>query len=214
MDKKEIEIRSVAGAPVVEGEGRHVEGYALLFGVESRVLCDWCADEPFVEVIERGAITKQLLRSSDVKCLYNHDRGRLLARADMGEGSLKLTLDDKGLKYAFDAPHTADGDMLVEQLGRGDIKGSSFAFSCDEGAGPAVRYSRGKDGMLRRTIIAISALYDVSPVVDPAYTQTSVTARAWDESAEIEGGKDKDREPETRHAYGMRLRLRKELMGL
>lgn len=211
MDKKEMEIRSVAGAPVVEGEGRHVEGYALLFGVESRVLCDWCADEPFVEVIERGAITEELLRGSDVKCLYNHDRGRLLARADKGEGSLMLTLDDKGLKYAFDAPRTADGDMLVEQLGRGDIKGSSFAFSCDEGA---VRYSRGKDGMLHRTIIAISALYDVSPVIDPAYTQTSVTARAWDESTDIDGEKVKDRESETRHAYGMRLRLREELMGL
>ena len=56
-----MEIRSYTelGAPKV-GDGRIIEGYAVVFGQESRVLYDREKQRAFVEVIEKGAITEEL----------------------------------------------------------------------------------------------------------------------------------------------------------
>lgn len=64
-----MEIRSYTelGAPKV-GDGRIIEGYAVVFGQESRVLYDREKQRAFVEVIEKGAITEELLRSSYSNC--------------------------------------------------------------------------------------------------------------------------------------------------
>ena len=57
-----MEIRSFTelGAPKLS-EGRVIEGYAVVFGKESRVMYDEERKRFFVEVIERGAITDELL---------------------------------------------------------------------------------------------------------------------------------------------------------
>ena len=170
---KKVEIRSVAEAPVA-GEGRTISGYAVVFGVESRVLWDW--DGEFVEVIERGAIDEALINSSDVKALYNHDRDHLLARSTNGEGTLKLTLDDHGLRFEFEAPETTAGNDVLELVRRGDLKGCSFAFTAEA---ENIEYSKNGEERLRR-VKKLSGLYDVSVVVDPAYTQTSVDARSFE----------------------------------
>ena len=174
---KKVEIRSVAEAPVA-GEGRTISGYAVVFGVESRVLWDW--DGEFVEVIERGAIDEALINSSDVKALYNHDRDHLLARSTNGEGTLKLTLDDRGLRFEFEAPETTAGNDVLELVRRGDLKGCSFAFTAEA---ENIEYSKNGEERLRR-VKKLSGLYDVSVVVDPAYTQTSVDARSFEPQEE------------------------------
>ena len=183
---KKVEIRSVAEAPVA-GEGRTISGYAVVFGVESRVLWDW--DGEFVEVIERGAIDEALINSSDVKALYNHDRDHLLARSTNGEGTLKLTLDDRGLRFEFEAPETTAGNDVLELVRRGDLKGCSFAFTAEA---ENIEYSKNSEERLRR-VKKLSGLYDVSVVVDPAYTQTSVDARSFEPQEDpkpAEGEKD------------------------
>lgn len=70
-----MEIRSYTelGAPKV-GDGRIIEGYAVVFGQESRVLYDREKQRAFVEVIEKGAITEELLSSCDVKALLDHNK--------------------------------------------------------------------------------------------------------------------------------------------
>lgn len=166
-----MEIRSVSELPVLS-EGRHIQGYAIVWGVESRVLCDW--DGEFIEVIERGAVDDELLQRSDVKALYNHMRDYLLARCTNGEGTLQLTIDERGLRYDFDAPETTWGNDVLELVKRGDLRGSSFAFTADD-----VAYSQRPDGTRIRRVRKLSGLYDVSVVADPAYTQTSVDARAF-----------------------------------
>lgn len=173
MSKKKVEIRSNGEAPVA-GEGRTISGYAVVFGVESRVLWDW--DGEFVEVIERGAIDEALINSSDVKALFNHDRDHLLARSTNGEGTLKLTLDDHGLRFEFEAPETTAGNDVLELVRRGDLKGCSFAFTAEA---ENIEYSKNGEERLRR-VKKLSGLYDVSVVVDPAYTQTSVDARSFE----------------------------------
>lgn len=174
MEKKKPihEVRSVAEQPVV-GEGRTIRGYAIVWDVPSRVLWDW--DGEFIEYIERGAVDEALLAQSDVKALYNHDRNMLLARSANGEGTLRLSIDDHGLRFEFDAPETTAGNDVLELVRRGDLKGCSFAFTAQR---EDTEYSQENEERVRR-IKKISGLYDVSVVVEPAYTQTSVDARSW-----------------------------------
>lgn len=173
MDKTKIEIRSLSEVPCVDNDSRIIRGYAIVWDVESRVLWD---GEEFVEVIARGAVTEELLKRSDVKALYNHKHDYLLARSVNGAGSLALTIDEHGLAFAFETPDTTWGNDVLALVRRGDLQGCSFAFTVDS---HSVAYSRREDGMPLRRIERIAELYDVSVVVDPAYTQTSVSARCW-----------------------------------
>lgn len=169
---QEVEIRSFAEQPVA-GEGRTIRGYAIVWDVPSRVLWDW--DGEFIEYIERGAVTEELIARSDVKALFNHDHNQLLARSFNGVGTLRLSIDDHGLAFEFEAPETTLGNDILELVRRGDLRGCSFAFMA---AREDTEYSQENDERVRR-IRKISGLYDVSVVVEPAYTQTSVDARAW-----------------------------------
>lgn len=175
-----MEIRSYyeqRAMPKVIGESdsRTIEGYAIVFEKESRMMFDWWKDSAFIEVIKRGAITEEDIKKYDVKCLLEHDKSRLLARSFNGVGSLTLSVDDYGVKYRFDAPNTADGDTALELVRRGDLFGSSFAFTADEEVD--VKYTRKADGTLLRTVNKLSGMYDVSIVTDPAYFGTDVTLR-------------------------------------
>lgn len=171
MNRK-MEIRSNSVAPSAS-EGRLIEGYAIVWGVESRVL--WDFDGEFVEIIEREAVSDELLARCDVKALFNHYRGDLLARCVNGNGTLTLTRDNHGLKFAFEAPNTTVGNDVLELVKRGDITGCSFAFI----PGKVSYYTR-EDGTKLHRVHEIKELFDVSVVVDPAYSQTSVDARSFD----------------------------------
>ena len=149
-------------------EGRHVTGYALVFDTPSENL-GW------IETIKRGAVTQETILESDVLAKFNHDDSKVLARSKFGEGSLKLTLDDIGLKYEFDAPNTSLGDELLEYLKRGDITNSSFCFTISKEPNSEKWYK--KDGIVYRDIYKIDKLFDVSPVFIPAYEATTCDKR-------------------------------------
>lgn len=161
------EIRNITGQVfrAAEADSRKVEGYAMLFDTPSDGLT-------FEEVISREAL-EGVISKSDVLALMNHsvDRG-VLARSENGEGSLQLEVDEKGLIYRFEAPHTSLGDELLENLRRGEIKQSSFAFDVESD-----KWERKADGTWKRTINKFGHLYDVSPVYHAAYSKTSVYMR-------------------------------------
>lgn len=149
-------------------DGRHVEGYAVVFESESE-------DIGWTEIIHRGAITDETIQKSDVFAKLNHDDSHILARSKKGKGSLTLEVDERGVKYSFDAPNTALGDELLEYLKRGDITSSSFAFTMpNDGKGDKWEKRNGK---IYRHIYKIDKLWDVSPVWTPAYPATSCSAR-------------------------------------
>lgn len=176
---KNLEIRN--NGIVLErsyDDSRHVEGYAVVFDSQSE-------DLGFFEVIERGAITQELVNNSDVFALLNHDDDKVLARSNKGAGSLKLTVDDRGLKYEFDAAETQLGNDLLEYLKRGEINTSSFAFALDYNDPEAETWER-KNGANYRTIHKIAYLHDVSPVWNAAYSATSVSQRSIDKCKELE----------------------------
>lgn len=150
-------------------ESRHVSGYGAVFNSESN-------DLGFIEVIEPGAIDEDTIKRSDIFATIDHDPERVLARSKYGEGSLLLTVDDRGLKYDFDAPNTSIGNDLLEYLKRGDIDSSSFAFSLDK-TDPTAQSWEKRNGQVYRTIKHIDRLYDVSCVWRPAYPDATCQLR-------------------------------------
>ena len=171
-DRTEIRNTTFQVTANEDDEKRTVEGYALLFGVSADNL-------GFEEVIERGALDG-VLGKSDVFALLNHDRSKgILARAKNGNGSLSLEVDSKGLKYRFEAPKTALGNELLENLRRGEIDQSSFAFTVADGG---EKWERQKNGVWKRTISKFERIYDVSPVYNAAYSKTSVYMRVKEEA--------------------------------
>lgn len=174
MEEKK-EIRNTAFQVQVTGEDeekRTVEGYALLFGVSSDGLS-------FEEVIERGALDG-VVNKSDVFALMNHSHNRgILARSSKGKGSLSLSIDEKGLKYRFEAPKTALGDELLENIRRGEICESSFCFDVEKDT-----WEKKSNGKWKRTVSKIGNLYDVSPVYNAAYSATSVYMRGKEQVEE------------------------------
>lgn len=172
-----------------EAESRKVEGYASVFNSRSKDLGG------FTEIIDPAAFNGVIERS-DVLALLNHDQDRgVLARSRKGVGSLTLTVDERGLHYSFDAPNTALGNELVEGLKRGDISTSSFAFTV---AGE--KWTKEEDGSYLRTITQIDKLFDVSPVYNEAYEDTSVALRSLEQvraeepKEEVEDEEPKDDE--------------------
>ena len=164
-----LEIRSFNIELRDEPESRHIEGYGSVFNERSLDLGG------FVEMIAPGAFDGVIERS-DVKCYLDHNPEKgILARSRNGKGSLSLVVDEKGLRYEFDAPHTNLGDEVVEGLKRGDYSQSSFAFTVDDEV-----WTKEADGSYLRTITKIGGLYDVSIVANPAYEGTSVALRSLD----------------------------------
>jgi len=176
MTKERVERRS-ASISSINVDTRTVEGYAIVFNSQSE-------DLGFREVIAPSAVTEDTINTSDVFCLFNHNPEKVLARSKYGEGSLSLTLDEKGLKYSFEVPNTELGNELLEHVRRGEIDGSSFAFIVSSEDGSEVWENI--NGTTHRTINKIECLVDVSPVWTPAYSATSVSARALEKLNQME----------------------------
>lgn len=184
--KKKRTIAIVSGLRIREAtdgaESRTIEGYALKFGVRSRLLCDWWNN--YYEVLEPGCVTREMLDNQDIKLTMFHDRQLVLARSNKGNGTLNYEVDKVGVKFWAEMPHTVDGDKALELVSRGDIAGCSFIYSTDEGDSEnAVSYERldekGDDGedILLRHVKRIDNVYDFTITTDPAYEQTDVSKR-------------------------------------
>ena len=150
------------------GNGRTVAGYAALFNSESEDLGG------FYERIAPGAFDGCLV--DDVRCLFNHDPNQLLARTK--SGTMRISADERGLRYEFDLPNTSLGRDLGELLARGDVSQSSFAFTIPDGGDV---WEKRDDGRAIRTITRVARLYDVSPVTYPAYPDTEVALRSMEQ---------------------------------
>ena len=165
------EIRSIENSEVrVIPNSRKVNGYALLFNIESQDLGG------FREIILPEALNG-VLEKSDILATYNHDENSVLARNTNGSGTLSLNVDNKGLQYSFEAPETSLGETIIQSIKRGDLRNSSFAFTVEDSG---VKWEKRSDGYLR-TITQFDKLWDCSPVYRPAYSDTTVAVRSLDE---------------------------------
>lgn len=167
-----MEIRSIQEFSNIVNENI-IEGYAVVFNRESEILYDKKTKKFFTEIIESSAITDELIRSCDIKMLINHNKERMLARSRYGEGTLRLTVDDYGVKFSFQIPDTSDGQYIREMVNRKDFNGCSFSF-VDEDV--VLDWNRER-GCATRKMKKVRALFDCSIVADPAYSDTEVSVR-------------------------------------
>lgn len=178
-----------------EGESsRIITGYAILFDTPSAPLWD-DGDEVAREVIAPEAVTRELLDSSDIKMTMFHDRQLILARSKNGEGTLSYDIDERGVSFEFEAPHTADGDKALELVKRGDIAGCSFAFTTyyfDEGhVSREIERVDGKTNITYRVKV-MTGIYDFTLAADPAYPDTTCELREVLTPKVIEAPKDNE----------------------
>jgi len=165
-----VESRSEDGS-----EREYVVGYAAKFGVLSLDLGD------FVERIDPGAFgivaeRRGRKKPLETRALWNHDANFPLARYP---GTLKMSVDEVGLRYEFPVPDTSYGRDIASNIRAGIVKGSSFSFTVPSGGDSwAV-----EDGRSVRTIQKIDTLLDVGPVTFPAYpdADVKVAQRAFDQ---------------------------------
>lgn len=154
---EKLEVRQV------DGGAMSISGMAAVIGQESEDLGG------FTEIIEEGAFD-EAINASDVRALFNHDSNYLLGRT--ASGTLRLEARNDGLYYEVDNLPETRRDVY-ELIQRGDVSGNSFAFTVEED-----RWEQRSNGATVRYISKVRELFDVGPVVYPAYSQTVVSARA------------------------------------
>ena len=159
---------------------RTIEGYGAVFNSRSQTLYTE-AGNPFVETIKPGAFAKSLTES-DVRGLYNHNTDRLLGRR--GAGTLRLAEDSTGLHYSIDLGNRSYDRDLEESLDRKDVIGSSFSFATVDDD-----WTEGDGGVFVRELRQVH-LFDVGPVVFPAYRAATATCRSYEKFAEVRSAKN------------------------
>ena len=175
-DKIERRNYQCGGLEFRAGEGDNAQpimtGYAALFDSESEEMYG------FREKIAPGAFAKAV--NGDVRALYNHDPNIILGRTKAK--TLRLEEDSRGLRVEIMPPDTQIARDLGESMRRGDVDQMSFGFRTIKD-----KWEETEGGTVR-TLIEVE-LFDVSPVVFPAYADTEIALRsleAW----------RKEREPE------------------
>ena len=171
----------------VEPDGKTVTGYAAVFNALSEEM--W----GFRERIDPAAFEGTDM--SDTRALFNHDPNMLLARTS--SGTLKLEIDDKGLRYSFELPDTTAGRDLGELLRRGDVTQSSFGFTISDDEWEERTDENGEVEEVTRVIKKVKRLYDVSPVTYPAYPDTSVALRSLENWKQEHQEEEEDKNKET-----------------
>jgi len=142
-----------------------IEGYAAVFNRDSQDFGGW------TERIAPGAFDDAL--GDDTVALFNHDPNQVLGRNGK---NVKITQDANGLKYRIKLPDTSLAKDLRQLIKDEIISQSSFAFTVR-----AQEWKHEKDKPSVRTIKKVERLYDVSPVTYPAYIDTTVATRSFQE---------------------------------
>jgi HK97 family phage prohead protease len=155
-----------------QGDEMCLVGYAARFNTKSHPL-----PAGFTETIAPGAFSRSLASGQDVVCTFNHSSDHVLGRTK--SGTLRVAEDDKGLKFRCQLdPNQQSHRDLHASVRRGDIQDCSFAF-VDNGDGSTFDEGTDENGQrcILRTVRNVK-LKDVSVVTHPAYSGTSVDARA------------------------------------
>ena len=189
-----IERRSLLNAtspvPAIRVETRNED--VVVYGRKQKVTRDWCVGYAsifghlsldlgdFVERIDARAFNRILEQRDgampvEPRALWNHDANFPLARYP---DTLKLVVDERGLRYEFPFPRSSYGQDLRTNIADGIVKGSSFGFV----VAPGGESWAVEEGRSVRTVTEVSHLYDVSPTTYPAYpdSDVAVAQRSYD----------------------------------
>lgn len=150
-----------------EDEGKepkeYIRGYFAVYN------SDYPMWEGYTERIAPGAFNQTDM--SDVVALFNHDDDYLLGRLKNGKGTLSIGYDERGGYFEVEKNETTASKDVYENIRLGNVQGCSFAFTVS-----SEEIERKEDGSTIVTITGVKKLYDVGPVVNPAYKDTEVEA--------------------------------------
>lgn len=167
-----IELRSKDGAKMPG-----LRGYTAVFDSWSEPLGFF---EDFREKIATGAFAKTI-GESDIRALFNHEPSNIFGRSKgAAGGTLSLGEDSTGLEFEVDElPDSTLGRDLVAMVERGDVDGCSFGFRTVQDAWDYEVSPEDKAEGIEayRTLVEVR-LFDVGPVVYPAYPETTAEVRS------------------------------------
>lgn len=177
MSKEGREYRSMTvriAERADEDDKKIVEGYATTFNDPYLLYRDRDGWELWEEV-DPGAFDG--CDMSDVIMQYDHE-GRVFAR--IRNNTLTVAPDDKGLFITADLGGTEIGRGLYEEIAGGYTDRMSFGFTVAKDKREEVTDENGKT-VVKRTILEIGKLFDVSAVSLPANPGTAIySARGID----------------------------------
>lgn len=166
---------------------RTLVGYGAVFGKFSQDLGG------FREIIDPAAFNRTIQNQKDILVTVNHNVDRLLGRT--AAGTARVNVDEVGVRYEVDIPDTMDGRDAMTLATRGDLFGSSFTF-----ATVADDWAKDEDGRRVRTLKEVR-LFELGPVVSPAYLDTTVALRSMDALEEETLEEETIEEDETRDKH-------------
>ena len=170
--KENTEYRSMElrAAPQTEEKSYIVEGYATTFGDDYELYRD--GNYIVMENVDKDAFKNTDM--SDVIFQIDHE-GRVYARTR--NDSLKLEIDEHGLKTRTDLGLTESSRSVYEDIDAGLYDRMSFAFTVTK---ESYTEEEREDGtvILTRSILEVGKLYDVSAVSFPANPNTDISARS------------------------------------
>jgi len=171
MSQTEIELRAFDFQLDIEARGKdkpEIVGHAAVFNKYTDIM--W-----FQERVMPGAFS-ETIKNDDVKFLFNHNPDNILARRF--NNTLELSEDDKGLFIRAYPADTTLGRDLLKLIERGDISQMSFAFRVSKDGDI---WHEGKNGEPDKRDLLKLKVFDVSAVTHPAYKDTDISLRSYEE---------------------------------
>ena len=154
-----------AEAPA-DGQPYLIEGYFVVFG-QPYYVDDYCE-----EVIDRHAFDNAVM--NDVRALIDHNSRLVIGRRNETVQTLDFEIDDTGVYGRIQInPDDTDAMSLRARVLRGDVDQASFGF-----IERRWEYEDLPDGRVRRTVLEVAELLELTVCTFPAYEQTSVSARS------------------------------------
>jgi HK97 family phage prohead protease len=150
----------------VEGDGFTLEGYAAVFETPTRI-DSW--EGRFDEQLSRGAFSKTI---SERRPVLQFDHGRDVATGSVPIGAIEeLREDERGLFVRARLHDNQRVEPIRQAIASGAIDGMSFRFR-------VMREDWDESGDTPMRTIREVELYELGPVVFPAYEATTVGVRS------------------------------------
>lgn len=169
---RNMELRAISDKD--DKKEYRVSGYCTMFNQPFTLYRDkWGGQEWEVrEQVDSHAFDE--CDMSDVIFNLNHE-GRVFAR--LSNDTLKLTIEEKGLKVDAYLGGTEEGRKIHEEIEGGYLTKMSYRFVVEDDK--TEEFTEGEKRVVLRTITKIRKLYDVSVVSIPADDHTSISARSF-----------------------------------
>ena len=165
----------------LRADERTLGGYAAVF-YNGNPNTEYQLWDNVKERVGRDAFRSLIQGNSDVIVSYNHDMVTLLGRRSAG--TLQLSVDDVGLRW--DVPFDKDDPdhvRIARKIQKREITGCSFAFT-------TTKDSWSHEGNSEIRMLEDVNVVELGPVVQCAYTGTSVGLRTLQDAREAKESYD------------------------